>query len=164
MASAAHKRALPVPHATMGEDLTEAASLDIESRRAALKESVSMVHRTLGRYQHLAGVHEPLPWRQQITVRSTAVASDHACTSAHLSAPCPLLPSLLHAASRTAPAPSALHANMHVRRGGKMVCLEMLQAAAAAAIGSQAGAGREHACMHGAAALVALGARPGAGA
>ena len=59
-----------VPHPTLGEDLTEAAVLDIESRRAALTESVSMVHRTLGRFHNLPNVHEPLPWRQQITVRN----------------------------------------------------------------------------------------------
>ena len=81
----AHRRGLPggvppqaVPHATLGEDLTEAAALDIESRRAQLKESVSMVHRTLGRYQHLAGVHEPQPWRQQITVRPPLAAASPA--------------------------------------------------------------------------------------
>ena len=64
------RAAQAVPHPTRGEDLTEAAALDIESRRAALTESVSMVHRTLGRFHNLSNVHEPLPWRQQITVRA----------------------------------------------------------------------------------------------
>ena len=72
--AAAMRRAVQaVPHATRGEDLTEAAVLDIESRRAALTESVSMVHRTLGRFHNLPNVHEPLPWRQQITVRAHPV-------------------------------------------------------------------------------------------
>ena len=80
-----------IPHPTRGEDLTEAAVLDIESRRATLQESVSMVHRTLGRFHNLPNVHEPLPWKQQITVRtpvSPVLASSavplHVCVHASL--------------------------------------------------------------------------------
>ena len=78
------------PHPTRGEDLTEAAALDIESRRAALTESVSMVHRTLGRFHNLPNIHEPLPWREQITVRLPCLSLGLCCRVRHACMqPCP---------------------------------------------------------------------------